>query len=62
MQCWIAEGLVDNRRNYEDSINKGTELIENLKDSCMLENGILKDTVKMYDVVRDVATWIASAP
>ncbi|PSS16230.1 Disease resistance protein [Actinidia chinensis var. chinensis] len=59
VQCWIAEGLVDKLRNYEDSINRGIALVENLKDSCLLENGLLKDTVKMHDVVRDVSIWIA---
>ncbi|GFZ06579.1 NB-ARC domain-containing disease resistance protein [Actinidia rufa] len=59
VQCWIAEGLVDKLRNYEDSINRGIALVENLKDSCLLENGFFKDTVKMHDVVRDVSIWIA---
>ncbi|GFS29155.1 hypothetical protein Acr_00g0005580 [Actinidia rufa] len=51
VRCWIAEGLVYIRRIYEDSINRGIELVENLKDSCMLENGIFKDTVKMHEVL-----------
>jgi disease resistance protein RPS2 len=36
-------------------------LIEILKDSCLLEDGAREDTVKMHDVVRDVAIWIASS-
>jgi disease resistance protein RPS2 len=46
---------------YEDSFNKVIDLIENLKDSCLLEDGAQEDTVKMHDVVRDVAIWIASS-
>jgi disease resistance protein RPS2 len=60
-QCWLAEGLLDEQENYEDSFNRVIDLIENLKDSCLLEDGAREDTVKMHDVVRDVAIWIASS-
>ncbi|KAE8125650.1 hypothetical protein FH972_020430 [Carpinus fangiana] len=59
-QCWLAEGLLDEKENYEDSFNRVINLIEILKDSCLLENGARMDTVKMHDVIRDVAIWIAS--
>ncbi|KAI8008791.1 Disease resistance protein [Camellia lanceoleosa] len=59
VQCWIAEGLVVVRKSYEDSMNRGIALVENLKDSCLLEEGIFNHTVKMHDVVRDVTMWIA---
>jgi len=59
-QCWLAEGLLDEQENYENSFNRVIDLIENLKDSCLLEDGAREDTVKMHDVVRDVAIWIAS--
>ncbi|THG02382.1 hypothetical protein TEA_030014 [Camellia sinensis var. sinensis] len=61
VQCWIAEGLVGEVQNYEDSLNRGIALVENLKDSCLLEKGANMDTVKMHDVVHDVALWIASS-
>ncbi|KAK1283278.1 Disease resistance protein [Acorus calamus] len=35
--------------------------VETLIDSCMLERGDRKGTVKMHDVVRDLAIWIASS-
>ncbi|KAK1261226.1 Disease resistance protein [Acorus gramineus] len=35
--------------------------VENLIDSCMLERGDKEEEVKMHDVVRDVAIWIASS-
>ncbi|XP_059439174.1 disease resistance protein At4g27190-like [Corylus avellana] len=60
-RCWLAEGLLDEQENYEDSFNCVIHLIENLKDSCLLEDGAREDTVKMHDVVRDVAIWIASS-
>ncbi|KAL7216940.1 hypothetical protein ACSBR1_028799 [Camellia fascicularis] len=61
VQCWIAEGLVVVRKSYEDTMNRGIALVENLKDSCLLEDGIFNHTVKMHDVVRDVAIWIATS-
>ncbi|KAL5802617.1 hypothetical protein ACOSQ4_030922 [Xanthoceras sorbifolium] len=61
VRYWLAEGLIDEQENYEDSFNRGIALIENLKDCCLLEDGAREDTVKMHDVVRDVAIWIASS-
>ncbi|XP_019072724.1 disease resistance protein At4g27190-like [Vitis vinifera] len=65
VQCWLAEGLldVDEQQSYEDIYNNGVALVENLKDCCLLENGDddRSGTVKMHDVVRDVAIWIASS-
>ncbi|KAK4850478.1 hypothetical protein QYF36_007105 [Acer negundo] len=60
VKCWLGEGLIDEQKNYEESYNRGIALIENLKDSCLLEHGAYKGTVKMHDVVRDVAIWISS--
>lgn len=61
VKCWLVEGLLDEQENYEASLNRGIALIESLRDSCLLEEGIHKCTVKMYDVVCDVAIWIASS-
>uniref|UniRef100_A0A2N9G432 Uncharacterized protein n=1 Tax=Fagus sylvatica TaxID=28930 RepID=A0A2N9G432_FAGSY len=61
VRCWTGEGLIDEQQNYVDRVNTGMALIEKLKDSCLLENGASEDTVKMHDVVRDVAIWIASS-
>ncbi|KAG7994095.1 hypothetical protein I3843_01G038300, partial [Carya illinoinensis] len=57
---WLAEGLIDEREDYEDFFSRGIALIENLKDACLLEDGSDEGTVKMHDVVRDVGIWIAS--
>lgn len=61
VEHWMAEGLIDEQKNYLDSMSEGIHMIERLKDSCLLEDGVVKDTVKMHDVVRDVAIWIASS-
>ncbi|XP_058001364.1 disease resistance protein At4g27190 isoform X2 [Hevea brasiliensis] len=55
----LEEGLIDEQQSYEDLVISGISLLENLKDSCLLEDGARKGTVKMHDVVRDVAKWIA---
>ncbi|XP_075671424.1 disease resistance protein At4g27190-like [Castanea sativa] len=64
VQYWRAEGLIGEGQNWED-MDEGISLIENLKDSCLLEDDPLtsgdEKTVKMHDVVRDVAIWISSS-
>ncbi|KAK2965076.1 hypothetical protein RJ640_012550 [Escallonia rubra] len=62
VRSWLAEGLIDELRSYEESTNRGIALIENLKDSCLLERGDFgASTVRMHDVVRDLASWISSS-
>ena len=61
VQCWLAEGLLDSQQNYRDAQNRALALIENLKNCCLLEPGDSTGTVKMHDVVRDVAIWISSS-
>ncbi|EEF39531.1 hypothetical protein RCOM_0182000 [Ricinus communis] len=53
------EGLIDEQQGYEDLLISGITLLENLKDSYLLEDGARKGTVKMHDLVWDVAIWIA---
>ena len=60
VQYWMAEGLIGERQNWAD-MDEGISLIENLKDSCLLEDGPHRETVNMHDVVRDVAIWISSS-
>ncbi|KAL4619206.1 hypothetical protein ACB092_06G063100 [Castanea dentata] len=60
VQYWRAEGLIGEGQNWAD-MDEGISLIENLKDSCLLEDGSRWEIVKMHDVVRDVAIWISSS-
>ncbi|KAF3970979.1 hypothetical protein CMV_005385 [Castanea mollissima] len=60
VQYWRAEGLIDVGQNWAN-MDEGISLIENLKDSCLLEEGLYGIHVKMHDVVRDVAIWISSS-
>lgn len=60
IQCWIAEGLIDeNHRTIEESFNNGIAWVEILKDACLLDHGEAIGTVKMHDVIRDVAIWLS---
>ncbi|KAJ4899413.1 Disease resistance protein (NBS-LRR class) family [Raphanus sativus] len=52
VRYWIAEGFIDETQNHGYLMNQGITLAENLKDSCLLEEGAHGDTVKMHDVVR----------
>ncbi|KAK1261221.1 Disease resistance protein [Acorus gramineus] len=61
VHCWMAEGLIDESDDPEEPYNRGFAFVENLIDSCMLEPGIQEGKVKMHDVIRDVAIWIASS-
>ncbi|XVE50517.1 hypothetical protein DITRI_Ditri01bG0168500 [Diplodiscus trichospermus] len=58
IQCWIADRLINENQSLEECFNAGIALIETLKDSCLLEQGECTGTVKLHDVVRDVAIWI----
>ncbi|XP_016460699.1 disease resistance protein At4g27190-like [Nicotiana tabacum] len=60
IHCWWAEGFLGERNTYEEAYNRGITMIESLKDACLLETYKL-DSVKMHDVVRDVAIWIVNS-
>ncbi|KAM3270962.1 hypothetical protein P3S67_029164 [Capsicum chacoense] len=59
IHCWWGEGILGEHDMYEEAYNRGITLIESLKDACLLEANKMH-YVKMHDVVRDVAIWIAS--
>ncbi|KAI3830773.1 hypothetical protein MKW92_000499 [Papaver armeniacum] len=65
ISLWVGEGFLD---NLDDSVlaeNEGHDVIRCLKDVCLLETGTqlgvkMKYMVKMHDVIRDLAIWVAS--
>ncbi|RWR88331.1 putative disease resistance protein [Cinnamomum micranthum f. kanehirae] len=62
IRWWIMEGFIDNVDNLEDASNKGHRIIEELKRRCLLEEGFgVRDRVKMHDIIRDLALYIASS-
>ncbi|KAG2259883.1 hypothetical protein Bca52824_079177 [Brassica carinata] len=59
IEYWIGEGFIDKKEGREMAMNKGYEILGTLVRSCLL----LEDNpnvVKMHDVVREMAMWIAS--
>lgn len=59
VEYWIAEGILDS--SYDSNVqNKGYAVIGSLKVACLLETGEEETQVKMHDVNRSFALWIAS--
>jgi disease resistance protein RPS2 len=59
IEYWIGEGFLGSfHASYV--YNQGHALIGSLKVACLLETGEEKTQVKMHDVVRSFALWIAS--
>ncbi|KAJ4955962.1 hypothetical protein NE237_012745 [Protea cynaroides] len=60
LNYWVGEGLVDKISSLTGARNKGEALIGSLKTACMLEDGEDEDSVKMHDMMRELALWITS--
>ncbi|KAK2651385.1 hypothetical protein Ddye_011241 [Dipteronia dyeriana] len=62
IDLWIGEGFLRDIDNIYDARNKGKYIIGSLKLACLLETGFesRKCHVKMHDVLRNMALWIAS--
>ncbi|KAJ4718312.1 Disease resistance protein [Melia azedarach] len=54
---WIGEGFLD-ENGRSKSQNEGYSIIGTLVRACLLE--VENDYVKMHDVIRDMAVWIAN--
>ncbi|TYI95744.1 hypothetical protein E1A91_D01G019800v1 [Gossypium mustelinum] len=59
VDCWIGGGLLDEHTNLNNARNQGHFIIGSLIHACLLEKGQYNDRVKMHDVIRDMALWIA---
>ncbi|KAL5705935.1 mitogen-activated protein kinase kinase [Ranunculus cassubicifolius] len=60
IECWMGEGYIDGLDDSNDARNTGHYIIGSLKSFCLLEIGEVEDLhVKMHDVIRDLAMWIA---
>ncbi|XP_042518620.1 disease resistance protein RPS5-like [Macadamia integrifolia] len=57
----VGEGLLDILGSLTAARNKGEALIGSLKIACMLEDGEEKDSVRIHDVMRELAFWITSS-
>ncbi|KAF8030808.1 hypothetical protein BT93_D0104 [Corymbia citriodora subsp. variegata] len=61
IELWIGEGLLGDTNDVYNMREKGEYVLETLKMACLLERGcdFEGEYVKMHDVIRDMATWIA---
>ncbi|KAH7674516.1 P-loop containing nucleoside triphosphate hydrolase protein [Dioscorea alata] len=67
IECWMGHGLLDDFVDIDEAYNKGGIIIGNLMESCLLESddspwarNLYKSSVKLHDVIRDLALRIAS--
>ncbi|CAL9237736.1 unnamed protein product [Arabidopsis halleri] len=63
IEYWICEEIIDGSKGIERAEDKGYEIIGSLVRSSLLmegANGIGRGVVRMHDVVREMALWIAS--
>ncbi|KAJ9692577.1 hypothetical protein PVL29_011568 [Vitis rotundifolia] len=56
---WFCEGLLDEFDDMKGAENQGYNIIGNLIHACLLEEGDVDYVVKLHDVIRDMALWIA---
>ena len=59
INLWIGEGFFDEFDNIQEAQNQGRNIIEHLKVVCLFES-VKDNQVKMHDVIRDMALWLAS--
>ncbi|CAL5329461.1 unnamed protein product [Camellia sinensis] len=60
IEYWIAEGLIREMGNREAMFSKGHAILNKLINTYLLEKGVLKESVKMHDLIRDMALKITS--
>ncbi|KAL5823153.1 hypothetical protein ACOSQ3_021103 [Xanthoceras sorbifolium] len=64
IELWIGEEFIVDFDNIFDAQERGRHIIESLKLACLLEGSFVEnmyeeDHVKMHDVLRDMAHWLA---
>ncbi|KAL6135616.1 hypothetical protein ACLB2K_067843 [Fragaria x ananassa] len=58
---WMCENMLDEHTHLEEARDESYHIIGTLLNACMLEEGN-EGRVKMHDVVRDMALWLACDP
>ena len=58
-----GEGLLDEYRNNNIHVtfNRGEFIIGPLKLACLIESDESEEFVRMHDVIRDMALWVANS-
>ncbi|KAA8548710.1 hypothetical protein F0562_000394 [Nyssa sinensis] len=55
---WIIEGLVDEMRSRKDQFDRGLTIVDMLVNNCLLQSSSDNTSVKMHDLMRDMALKI----
>ncbi|TYJ31543.1 hypothetical protein E1A91_A06G206300v1 [Gossypium mustelinum] len=58
VEHWFCEGLLNEFDRFSEAQIQGDHIINSLLNACLLER-VGEDYVKMHDVIRDMALWIA---
>ncbi|KAJ9692585.1 hypothetical protein PVL29_011576 [Vitis rotundifolia] len=59
IERWFCEGFLDEFDDREGAKNQGYNIIGTLIHACLLEECDVDYRVKLHDVIRDMALWIA---
>ncbi|XP_010519109.1 PREDICTED: probable disease resistance protein At1g15890 [Tarenaya hassleriana] len=59
---WIYEGIIKTkgRGDRDEAVDEGHDIIMTLVSACLLMEDESREMVKMHDVIREMALWIAS--
>ncbi|XP_062008250.1 probable disease resistance protein At5g63020 isoform X2 [Rosa rugosa] len=60
LYCWMSEEILNKYVNVDEARNEVYDILGTLLNACLLEGE--GDIVKMHDVIRDMALWLASDP
>ncbi|CAN7040634.1 unnamed protein product [Brassica oleracea var. botrytis] len=61
IEYWICERFIQENQSRENAFDEGYSIISSLLRACLLlEEQVDKVKVKMHDVVREMALWVAS--
>ncbi|XP_051119140.1 probable disease resistance protein At1g12290 isoform X2 [Andrographis paniculata] len=60
LDLWIAEGFLEEYDDLHEARDQGRDIIRDLKAASLLEGGRFPESVKMHDVIRDMALWISN--
>ncbi|KAJ7951819.1 Disease resistance protein [Quillaja saponaria] len=59
LELWFGEGFFDELGDVYEARKEGEDIIKYLKLACLLDRGETEDCVRMHDVIRDMALWVA---
>ena len=59
IELWIGEGFLHEFHKIHDARTEAEDIIDELTLACLLESNQSKTHVKMHDVIRDMAMWLA---